>query len=247
MSMGLIVYCGIDEFEDEIVKIIVPNTEIDSFYYNCGSKFITEHKGNIIFANGNCCLIYEFKNGKFIMKKQINALLQKRQRKGGQSAVRIARLAEETRHNYISKIIDHLNMLDRNCKSVLFGSSEITTMILSMKTLIPPVNYGGFLEFDLNTIKNTRKWIEYIDSKNDISNVHVNKYKLIVECLDIYDKLDRLDFSIEKANEMEFCLTHNKDIPNSIPFPKIDSEYYDRLKPFEYIGVKYFTYQDEHD
>lgn len=250
MTMGLIVYCGIDEFEEEIVHIIVPKIQLDVFYYNCGNKFITniaekyidEHKGNIVFADGNSCIIYEFKNGKFHIKKQFDALLQKRQKKGGQSAVRIARLAEETRHMYVVKIIDNLNMLDRDCKTVLFGSSEITTMIMSMKTLLCPITYGGFLEFDTNTIKNARKWIDYLDPKNDINSLYDDKYKIILECLDISEKLDRLDFSPEKYNEMEFCLSHDETIINRIPFPQIGSEFYERLKPFEYIGVKYFNY-----
>jgi hypothetical protein len=69
--------------------------------------------------------------------------------------VRIARLAEETRHIYVVKIIDYLNELDRDCKTLLYGSNEITGMILSMKTLLCPVSYKGFLKFDMNTIKNT--------------------------------------------------------------------------------------------
>ena len=250
--MGLIVYCGIDEFECEIVKIIVPKIQLDLFYYHCGSKFIThiadkyinEHKGNIVFADGNNCIIYEFKEGKFIIKKHFDALLQKRQKKGGQSALRIARLAEESRHMYVVKIVDNLNMLERGhgCKTLLFGSNEITTMIMSMKTLLCPITFGGFLDFDTNTIKNARKWIEYLDPKNDIGNLYNNKYKIILDCLDISENLDRLDFSPEKSNEMEFCLSDDENIPNRIPFPQIGSEYYERLKPFEYIGVKYFNY-----
>ena len=255
MSMGLIVYCGIDEFEDEIVHIIQPKIELDLFYYNCGNKFVTdiadkyiqEQRGNIVFADGNSCIIYEFKGGKFIVKKHFDALLQKRQKKGGQSAVRIARLAEETRHMYVVKIIDNLNLLDRNCKTVLFGSNEITTMVMSMKTLLCPITYGGFLEFDTNTIKNSRKWIDYLDTKNDTNTIYNDKYKIIIECLDISEKLDRLDFSPEKSNEMEFCLSYDETLSNRIPFPSIGSEYYERLKPFEYIGVKYFNYVCQDD
>ena len=255
MTMGVIVYCGIDEYEQEIMNIIIPKIQLDIFYYNCGNKFITyiaekyttEHKGNIIFADGNKCIIYEFKYGKFIIKKQFDALLQKRQKKGGQSAVRIARLAEETRHMYVVKIIDYLNMLDRDCKTLLFGSNEITTMIMSMKTLLCSVIYGGFLEFDTDTIKNARKWIDYLDTKNDKISKYDDKYKMIIECLDFPEKLDKLDFSPEKINEMEFCLTHDETVINRIPFPQIGADYYDRLKIFEYIGVKYFNYVYDDD
>lgn len=201
MTLGLIVYCGIDEYEEEITKIIIPKIKLDLFYYNCGNKFITdiaekytnEYKGNIVFADGNNCIIYEFKSGKFIVKKRFDALLQKRQRKGGQSAVRIARLAEETRHMYVVKIIDNLNLLERNCKTMLFGSNEITSMIMSMKTLLCPVTYGGFLEFNTDTIKNTQKWVQYFNPDNE-HNLYDDKYKFIIECLDITEKIDMLDF-----------------------------------------------------
>lgn len=255
MTMGVIVYCGIDEYEQEIVSIIIPKIQLDIFYYNCGNKFIThiaekytnEHKGNIVFADGNKCIIYEFKYGKFIIKKQFDALLQKRQKKGGQSAIRIARLAEETRHMYVIKIIDYLNRLDRDCKTLLFGSNEITTMIVDGKTLLCPVIYGGFLEFDTDTIKNARKWIDYLDTKNDNISEYDDKYKIIIECLDMPEKVDRLDFSPEKIHEMEFCLTHDETIINRIPFPRIGTDYYERLRIFEYIGVKYFNYVYDDD
>lgn len=248
ISMGLIVFSGIDEYEKELLHLIKPKIQLNTFYYNCGNKFITyiaekytnEHKGNIIFANGNNCIIYEFLQGKFVVKKHFNALLQKRQKKGGQSALRIGRLAEESRHTYIIKVIDYVNILERDCKSVLFGSEEITSMIMTQKTLLCPLVYGGFLEFNLDTIKNTDKWIEYLKPNND--SKYDDKYKLILECLNIKEKIDRLDFSLEKSSEMEFCVTSNKNILKSIPFPSISSKYYEKLKDFEYIGVKYFSY-----
>lgn len=257
VSMGLIVYCGIDEYEQELVKIVVPKIQLDIFYYHCGNKFITdiaekytnEYKGNIVFADGNKCIIYEFKNGKFIVRKQFDALLQKRQKKGGQSSVRIARLAEETRHMYVVKVVDNLNLLDRDCKTILFGSNEITGMIMEMKTLLCPITYGGFLEFDSNTIKNAQKWIDCLNPEYE-DNLYDDKYKFIIECLDIPEKIDMLDFSPQNASTMNYCLTNHLELENGIPFPKNTSKYYNRLKIFEYIGVKYYNYiimEDDND
>lgn len=252
MSLGLIVYSGVDEYEQEILKIITPKIKLDIFYYNCGNKFMTNIadkyieniKGNIIFADGNKCIIYEFKNGSFVIKKHFDALLQKRQKCGGQSAVRIARLAEETRHMYVVKIIDYLNELDRDCKTLLYGSNEITSMILSMKTLLCPLSYKGFLKFDTNTIKNTSKWVDCLNDENVNIHKYDDKYKLILECLDMVELLDRLDFNFEKSDEMEFCVSNDNTKINAIPFPSYESLFYERLKAFEYIGVKYFGYVD---
>jgi|LakMenEpi03Aug12_release.lakeMendotaPanAssembly.Ray.scaffolds.fasta_scaffold563964_2 hypothetical protein len=51
-----------------------------------------------------------------------------------------------------------------------------------------------------------------------------------------------LDFDPENALEMHYCLSDNEELINRIPFPHISSVYYTRLKPFEYIGIKYFNY-----
>ena len=121
-------------------------------------------------------MIYELINGEFKLKKQFDALLQKRQKKGGQSALRISRLAEETRHMYVVKIIDNVNLLNRNFKTILFGSSEISKMILEMKTLLTPIVYGGFLEFNNDTIKNVNKWIDILISETNYSINDFDKY-----------------------------------------------------------------------
>jgi hypothetical protein len=123
------------------------------------------------------------------------------------------------------------HILDRKKKIWLFGSNEITTMILDMKTLLLSVKYGGFLEFDSDTIKNTNKWLNYL--------INDDKYKLVIECLDIY--IDRLDFDIINKEDMQFYLSNISD-NLGIPFQQSNSIYYSRLHPFTYIGIKYFNY-----
>lgn len=41
---------------------------------------------------------------------------------------------------------------------------------------------------------------------------------------------------------MNYCVSDDDVFVNRIPFPHISSVYYTRLKPFEYIGIKYFNY-----
>jgi hypothetical protein len=210
------------------------------FYYNCGDKFIIEHakeylnsyKGNIVFANGDLCLIYYYNYGTFSTFKNITANLQKRQKKGGQSAVRISRLAEETRHKYITKVVDYLNLLDRKDKTLIYGSKEITKMLCDNKTLLQPIIYKGFLEFNTCTILDTKKWCRILEEKE--YDVNEKYYEKIVTYLDI--DIDRLDFDRSNKNNMEYYL--DKD---SIPFPSNKSKYYERLCCFEYIGVKYYS------
>jgi hypothetical protein len=151
---------------------------------------------------------------------------------GGQSAIRIARLAEETRHMYITKVVDYLNKLNRKDETLLFGSKEITGMIMENKTLLQPIKYKGFLEFNTKTINDTKKWCDYF---NEIKEDEYNKYyENILLYLDT--DVDRLDFDIENKNDMEYYLGED-----SIPFPNKENKYYDKLCGFEYIGVKYFS------
>ena len=97
---------------------------------------------------------------KIYKKAHFDSLIQKRQRKGGQSALRISRLAEETRYNYVIKIIDKLNALNRKNKMILFGSKEICSQILNSSQCLVTICDGGFLDINSRTINNTSFFIE---------------------------------------------------------------------------------------
>lgn len=165
---------------------------------------------------------------------------------GGQSAVRIARLAEETRHKYVTKIVDYLNMLYRDDKTLLFGSKEITGMILENKTLLQKVEYKEFLEFNTQTINNISKWCKYLDeTKHD---EYDNYYEEVINCLQI--DIDKLDFDITNKEEMKYYLikTNKEDIKENnkkIPFPNKENKYYEQLCGFEYIGIKYYALNND--
>ncbi len=241
LDKGLIIFAGIDEYEDEILKFIRPELTIKMFYYCCGDKFVIDvtkeylqsYKGNIVFANGDTCLIYNYDGGVFKTFKNITANLQKRQKKGGQSAPRIARLAEETRHKYVTKIADYLNKLKRDEKTLLFGSKEITKIIQENKTILQPITFKGFLEFNTNTILDTKKWCKLLEEKDGSDNDEY--YSDILEFLEI--DVDRLDFNPLDKDNMKYYLGDG-----SIPFPTKENQYYNRLCLFEYIGVKYYSY-----
>lgn len=242
--MGLIMYAGVNEFDQKIFKIFVPNIQIKQFYYNCGKVFVIDRfmtlfqtlNGNIVFANGDVCYIYKFES-KFVKIKSINGNLIKRHNKGGQSALRFSRLAEESRHNYVSHIIDNLNQLcriDNVSNNIwIFGSKEILSMILNRNDLLVKIKNGGFLNFNDETINDTDRWIDYLADKYDKKNDKI--LSEIVEYLDT--NVDMLDFDIINKDQMKFYLT--KEMLNEYT----DSIYYDRVKYFEYIGVKYYNYQ----
>lgn len=221
--MGLIIYCGIDECKQEICEIVKPKICLNVFYYNCSNKFNTDiakpyletYEGSIVFANGDECFIYLYENGSFRCLKKLQGLLQKRQKKGGQSAQRIGRLAEETRHVYVTKIKEYI---PKNVKVMVFGSKEICEMICDDKIL-----YMGFIEFNSDTIRDTKYWCEFLKDKTR----DAYWYDKICEYLETNS--DMLDFDPSHRDEMHYVL----DKP------------YGKLENFEYIGVKYFAYEYE--
>lgn len=235
-SKGLIVFAGIDETGKEIVEFVEPNINVKVFYYNCGNKFCTDItnkymidcSGVIIFSSGNECIIYEFNEGMFNVHRRINADLQKRQKKGGQSALRIARLAEQSRDRYVTRVVDTINNMDRNLNMIIYGSVEIKKMIIEKPKHVM-LKDGGFLNFDVKTIhKNMEYYIGALQNKPEYDHY----YKKVELYLDT--NIDMLDFDIENKGNMEYYL--GKD---GIPLPSTG-----RLHCFEYIGVKYFASEE---
>jgi hypothetical protein len=225
--MGAIVYCGIDECKQEICELVKPKVCLNVFYYNCSNKFNIEiaapylesYEGCIVFANGDETFIYKYESGKFKCIKRIQGLLQKRQKKGGQSAQRIGRLAEETRHIYITRIKEHL---PRDCKIFVFGSKEICESFSSTNAVTP--KYMGYLDFNCDTILNTRYWCEFLKEKDSVIQYWYDKI-----CEYLETDVDMLDFDPKNRDQMQYVM----DKP------------YGKLENFEYIGVKYFKYEIE--
>lgn len=78
------------------------------------------------------------------------------------------RIVDNSRKNYISKLIENINQLSKT-GNWIFGSKDITDDINERKNEIR-VSFGfrGYIEFDKNTINDTKRWISYM--KNTISN-----------------------------------------------------------------------------
>lgn len=251
---GVLIYCGIDNNNREIFELIEPEIECNIFYYNCGNKFITDYIGkfsekecgSIIFVNGNETIIYSY-NGKFNKIKQFNANLIKRHKKGGQSQKRFEELAEISRNDYVTKIIDTINEL-KSKKNWIFGSLEILNKVLNHKSLLKKLNNGGFLDFNNNTINDTKKFIDYLEcNNNDLDEIILKK---IVYYLDTDP--DYLDFIPSNYNDMKNFIIKDELIKNYPDLKESDkriklrynSKYYERLHIFDYIGLKYFSQCD---
>jgi hypothetical protein len=249
-QLGLVIFVGINEYGEEIIEFLEPEIKLDLFYYSCSNKFsthiITKYfdtniKGTIVFVNGDETCGYQFKSGQFVKIFGLNGNLVKRHSKGGYSANRFARLAEESRHLYIIRICDRLRNLlleDSKPNIHIFGSEEIVQM--TIRQFPTKIFNGGFLNWNHNTIKNSSYWIKILS--NELVPNYDSKYKDFIYYLSTDP--DMLDFDPVNCNEMDWFIDtkisdKNKFKPNQIPLdPK--SEYFNQLIVFGYIGVKYY-------
>ncbi|KAG2174182.1 hypothetical protein INT43_004203 [Umbelopsis isabellina] len=116
---GLVVYCGTivtDEGKEKRVNIdFEPHKPINTSLYLCDNKFHTEALSELLESDAKFGFIVMDGNGSLfgtlsgntrdiIHKMQVD--LPKKHGRGGQSAVRFARLREEKRHNYVRKVAE---------------------------------------------------------------------------------------------------------------------------------------------
>lgn len=263
-ELGICCFVGINEYSDEICELIEPDSKITQFYYSCANKFHiepvdkyigTNTSGVLVFANGNECLCYQFASGQFVKLFGINGHLIKSHKKGGFSANRFARLADESRHNYIVRIADRIRNLvnsslelgtDLSNRIWIFGSEDIVQMFQTYWAGLSQVKImsGGFLNFNSNTINNTQYWLDFLSRPNP--NEFESYYGKIKLYLDTNP--DMLDFDKTNKSETKFFIEKNPEQSqgNQIPFPTSSSKYYLDLVLFEYIGVKYFSNGDQY-
>ncbi|KAJ1660098.1 translation termination factor eRF1 [Dispira simplex] len=116
---GLVVYCGTiitDEGKEKRVSIdFAPFKPINTSLYLCDNKFHTEaltellesdSKFGFIVMDGNGTLFGTVAGNTREIVHKLSVELPKKHGRGGQSALRFARLREEKRHNYVRKVAE---------------------------------------------------------------------------------------------------------------------------------------------
>lgn len=143
---GLVVYCGTiltDEGKEKKVNIsFEPFKPINTSLYLCDNKFHTEALAELlesdasfgfIIMDGNGALFGTLSGNTRNVIHKFSVDLPKKHGRGGQSALRFARLREEARHNYVRKVAElaaqHF-LSDNKCNCaglVLAGSADFKT------------------------------------------------------------------------------------------------------------------------
>ena len=171
---GLVVYCGeIITSEGKERKINIdfePFKPINTSLYLCDNKFHTEalsellesdQKFGFIIMDGNGALFGTLSGNTREIVHKFSVDLPKKHGRGGQSALRFARLREEKRHNYVRKVAElavqnFINQTDNKLNVsgiILAGSADFKNDLnqsdmfdnrLSSKVIkVVDVSYGG--------------------------------------------------------------------------------------------------------
>lgn len=171
---GLVVYCGeIITSEGKERKINIdfePFKPINTSLYLCDNKFHTEalsellesdQKFGFIIMDGNGALFGTLSGNTRDIVHKFSVDLPKKHGRGGQSALRFARLREEKRHNYVRKVAElavqnFINPTDNKVnvsglilagsadfKTDLNGSDMFDNRLASKVIKIVDVSYGG--------------------------------------------------------------------------------------------------------
>jgi len=169
---GLVIYCGTiltaDNKEKKVSIDFEPFKPINTSLYLCDNKFHTEaltellesdDRFGFIVMDGNGCLFATLSGNSREILHKLLVDLPKKHGRGGQSALRFARLRLEKRHNYIRKVGELATQLfvtnDKpNVKGlILAGLADFKNELLSTGLLDPrlqvivmkvvDVSYGG--------------------------------------------------------------------------------------------------------
>lgn len=222
---GLVIYCGTivtDEGKEKKVNIdFEPFRPINTSLYLCDNKFHTEaltalladdNKFGFIVMDGNGALFGTLSGNTREVLHKFTVDLPKKHGRGGQSALRFARLRMEKRHNYVRKVAETaVSMYITNdkpniCGLVMAGSADFKSELsqsdmfdprLQAKILkIVDVSYGGengfnqAIELSAESLSN----VKFIQEKKligryfDEISQDTNKY-----CFGVEDTLKALE------------------------------------------------------
>ena len=197
---GLVIYCGTiltDDNKEKKVNIdFEPFKPINTSLYLCDNKFHTEalqelleadDKFGFIVMDGNGCLFGTLAGNHREVLHKFSVDLPKKHGRGGQSALRFARLRLEKRHNYVRKVAevsaqmfisaDKVNVTgivlagSADFKNDLAGSDIFDQRLVAkiMKTV--DVSYGGENGFNqaIELCAETLANVKFIQEKKLIS------------------------------------------------------------------------------
>jgi len=197
---GLVIYCGTiltDDGKEKKVNIDFPPFKpINTSLYLCDNKFHTEalsellesdHRFGFVVMDGNGSLFGALSGNTREILHQVAVDLPKKHGRGGQSALRFARLRLEKRHNYVRKIAELCTQFfitnDKpniaglvlaglaDFKNELAGTDLLDQRLAAIIVKIVDVSYGGDNGFNqaIELCSDALKDVKFVQEKRLIS------------------------------------------------------------------------------
>merc|ERR1719215_2275284 len=201
---GLVIYCGTviteDGKERKVNIDFEPYKPINTSLYLCDNKFHTEDLAELltddddsfgfIIMDGNGSLYGRVQGSAREVLHKFSVDLPKKHGRGGQSALRFARLRLEKRHNYVRKVAELATQLfvpngqTPNIQGLFIGGSAEFKQQLTTDTdlfdqrlaaiLVPPlldISYGGEVGFNqaIELASDALKNVKFIQEKKLVS------------------------------------------------------------------------------
>lgn len=223
---GLVIYCGTvitDEGKERKVNIdFEPFKPINTSLYLCDNKFHTEDLNELLMddeafgflvMDGNGCLYGTVQGSNREVLHKFSVDLPKKHGRGGQSALRFARLRLEKRHNYVRKVAELATQLfvpdgqkpnvqgivlagSADFKSELMRSDLFDQRLSKIVIKMVDVSYGGLngfsqaIELSADTLSNVKlmKEKKLLQKYMDEISQDTGKY-----CFMVDDTLKALD------------------------------------------------------
>jgi len=222
---GLVVYCGTvitDDGKEKKVNIdFEPFKPINTSLYLCDNKFHTEALNELLESDdrfgflvmdGQGTLFGFLSGNSREVVHKVSVDLPKKHGRGGQSALRFARLRMEKRHNYVRKVAElctqfFITAEKVNCTGLVFAGLADFKTELSQSDMLDPrikdkiikivdVSYGGENGFNqaIELSEEVLKNVKFIQEKKLISKYFeeiaqdTGKY-----CFGVHDTLYALD------------------------------------------------------
>jgi len=227
ISNGIVIYSGIDFNNKNIFEYHFMNIPLKKGFYYCDKKFHTDFlqqycdvkdKYLIVYLTGTETAYYEKKLTQMKLIKKISFERQKKQKKGGQSQARIARLREEKITRFANKSLEFLKTYKTNSKYksiIIAGNGSIIDYIKS-KTSEPTIKVSSYNEL-------LEKSNQFINNTNtNIGNEEINKYMEMMDTCDeklVYGGVYILN--LVKQNFIKEILIHK------------ESKYFKQVKDFK--------------
>jgi len=199
---GLIIFCGMilmddNKTEKKITWDLVPYKPVQSFLYKCEGRFHSDclqylleddEKFGFIIVDGAGAVFATLTGNQKTVLQRITVELPKKHNKGGQSSNRFARLREEKRAAYVSKIAElaKANFITSENKAnvkgiIMAGSADFKTVIAESPKFDPilqkivvatfDVSYGGDngLNQAINLSEDALANVRFVEEKKIIS------------------------------------------------------------------------------